>query len=435
MESFPLFSAHYFYEVGAFASAAANPFASAAANPTLTALLAVAAPVAMWSLWSLKRIVGTRSRRGPPRIVGKVVRLFRYPVKSMAGIEMEAGEVDVGGFVHDREWCLVRAPPVLLAPTTRTTDPHDESRTNLHPSTPVLPVTIREVPAMATIQPSFTADGELVLTVPNGSSPITVRAPASPITIDVLIWRSVCSGFDQGDEVADFLTAFCAAQGVDVGKVRLLRMRDPARRLSVDPKYAPMITESETLAERASRFSDWSPFTIITTQTLKWVRRSVRGVDDENALASMAAPNRFRANIVVDCDECGAVGVEAPSGTGGGSGRLFQTLFGGRKQSRPFQEDAWRTYSVGCVGMRFLKQAGRCMVTTVCPDSGVRNTKLEPLRLLKQKRRGEYPCVPPGSEFYDGVKEAFLSVNVLHELSEKNQWINVGDWVTVQEFE
>ena len=43
-----------------------------------------------------------------PRNVGKVVALFRYPVKSMAAEPLEAVDVGWNGFAGDRRWAFVR---------------------------------------------------------------------------------------------------------------------------------------------------------------------------------------------------------------------------------------------------------------------------------------------------------------------------------------
>src|SRR5512138_1823874 len=42
------------------------------------------------------------------RIVGRVVALYRYPVKSMAAESLETANVDWNGFDGDRRWAFVR---------------------------------------------------------------------------------------------------------------------------------------------------------------------------------------------------------------------------------------------------------------------------------------------------------------------------------------
>ena len=42
------------------------------------------------------------------RVIGRVARLFRYPVKSMSAEELDSIDVDWNGFAGDRRWAFVR---------------------------------------------------------------------------------------------------------------------------------------------------------------------------------------------------------------------------------------------------------------------------------------------------------------------------------------
>ena len=42
-------------------------------------------------------------------VVGRVAALWRYPVKSMAGEELDAAEVSWHGLTGDRRWAFIRA--------------------------------------------------------------------------------------------------------------------------------------------------------------------------------------------------------------------------------------------------------------------------------------------------------------------------------------
>ncbi len=41
-------------------------------------------------------------------VVGRVVALWRYPVKSMAGEELDGAEVSWHGLAGDRRWAFIR---------------------------------------------------------------------------------------------------------------------------------------------------------------------------------------------------------------------------------------------------------------------------------------------------------------------------------------
>lgn len=82
--------------------------------------------------------------------VGHLIALWRYPVKSMAGEELDSADVSWHGLAGDRRWAFVRAGQV-------------------HNGFPWL--TIRELPGLAHYRPRFT-DPER----PNASQ-VLVRTP------------------------------------------------------------------------------------------------------------------------------------------------------------------------------------------------------------------------------------------------------------------
>lgn len=86
--------------------------------------------------------------------IGRVVELWRYPVKSMAGVRVEEIDVSWHGLVGDRRWAFVRP---------------DMQRSGF----PWL--TIRELPAMSLYRPAFDDperpnDSKLTVTTPSGSA-------------------------------------------------------------------------------------------------------------------------------------------------------------------------------------------------------------------------------------------------------------------------
>ena len=51
----------------------------------------------------------------------------------------------------------------------------------------------------------------------------------------------------------------------------------------------------------------------------------------------------------------------------------------------PFEEDGWSTLTIGDVELRFADTCGRCVLTTIDPDTQA--TGKEPLRSLARHRR------------------------------------------------
>jgi len=49
-----------------------------------------------------------------------------------------------------------------------------------------------------------------------------------------------------------------------------------------------------------------------------------------------------------------------------------------------YEEDKWDWVKVGDVILRNLKSCTRCILTTVNPETGIKSTKLEPLKTLKR---------------------------------------------------
>ena len=74
---------------------------------------------------------GGGSARGCDMHVGKVVAVWRYPVKSMAGEAVAQALVDAGGLAGDRHWAVIDgdARPADVVPRQ---PHHDRPGTVLH---------------------------------------------------------------------------------------------------------------------------------------------------------------------------------------------------------------------------------------------------------------------------------------------------------------
>jgi uncharacterized protein YcbX len=172
-----------------------------------------------------------------------------YPIKSCAGITLDAAEIGSRGFVHDRRWLIVDQDWSFL--------------------------TQREIKEMALIHPSVDPNC-LHLSAPN-SSGFDLAVDQDGRHVEVTIWKdSGVGAVDQGDEVARWLTEFLRH------KVRLVRFADDYTR-QVDQKYA--LHESDQVG-----FADGYPFLIVSEESL---------ADLNTRLDEQLPMNRFRPNIVV----------------------------------------------------------------------------------------------------------------------------------------
>lgn len=231
-----------------------------------------------------------------------VASLHVYPIKSLGGFSVNEALISDRGFEHDRRWMLVDVNGRF--------------------------VTQREVPSMACLHCTPTADGFRVTDVRDGERidlPLkltdgpTSRARVFDDEIEVLH-----SPTDVSAWFAEKLDATCS----------LVFMPDSARR-PVDERFAIGINS----------LSDGFPYLILSQASL----------DDLNNRMEMPLPmDRFRPNIVIK----------------GGSA---------------FQEDGWKKIGIGSACFALVKPCGRCVIPTTDQLTGARSE--EPTRTLATYRR------------------------------------------------
>jgi uncharacterized protein YcbX len=228
-----------------------------------------------------------------------VTGLFIYPVKSCAGTELAQADLGPRGIMHDREYMLVDRNARFL--------------------------TQRELPRLALIRPLLLEDGLQLTaeTMPRHR----LRATEAGPRLDVTVWRDTVAAVDQGDAVADWLSAFLNAS------VRLVRLPSDSVRL-VDPAYAPRPIDQVG-------FADGYPLLLIAEESL---------ADLNRRLAIPLPMNRFRPNVVV------------------------------RGWGRPYAEDEWAELRIGSVPFEGVKACARCAITTVDQATAARGN--EPLATL-----------------------------------------------------
>lgn len=253
-----------------------------------------------------------------------VSRLTVYPVKSFAGHVVDEVEMGVAGPAGDRRWMVV-----------------DDAGTTL---------TARKFPHMLAASAQPLPDG--VRLDAAGLGPLDVATPVGGRTLEVTMSR-IPTVTDAGDDAAGWVSEL-------VGRsARLAWLDDPARR-GMSDKHGGTLADPLAL-------TDTAPVHLFTTASLRQMDAWAAQAHDEVAAAALAQGNpappafqsldvrRFRPNVVVDGD------------------------------LEPFVEDGWHRITLGDVELRFADHCGRCVMTTVDPDTYAKGR--EPLRSLARHRR------------------------------------------------
>lgn len=233
----------------------------------------------------------------------RIAALHIYPVKSCAGVSLQSSAVTSYGLEHDREFMVVDA----------------EDGAGL---------TQRQLPRLALIRPAI-VPGCLVLAAPEMDD-IDVTPSLRGNRLALSIHRRPCSGIDQGDAAAAWLTTFLGR------RCRLARVDPTARR--------PIPGEPAGFA--AAAFPDAFPFLAISDASLARLN---------DTLATPLPMNRFRPNIVL-------------------------------ADASAHEEDELSLFRIGSIGFRGKLLCSRCEVTTVDQAMGIKIPG-EPLASLAGYRR------------------------------------------------
>ncbi len=200
-------------------------------------------------------------------------------------------------------------------------------------------ITARRYPALVRVRTSIQGDSLSVCA--DGRPEIRLPLVAGHLeAATVSIWDDVCAAVFACSEAdawfSDYLGLNC----------RLVQM--------TDEQVRPVGSDYGRAGDEVS-FADRFPLLLLSEASL----------DDLNGrLDSPVSPIRFRPNLVVD-------------------------------GSQPFDEDYWKLLRIGEVEFEGAKNSDRCILTTVDPDTGIRNPDKEPLRTLSSYRRR-----PEGGVFF-----------------------------------
>jgi uncharacterized protein len=188
-----------------------------------------------------------------PDVNARLARLFVYPVKSCAGVELTEAVLTPAGLDLDRAWMVVDADGEF--------------------------VTQREFPRMALVRPQL-KHHEVVLRAP-GMLALHLAIDGVEEPVRVRVWDDEVPAYDMGDVAAQWFSDFLGA------KLRLVRFDPDHQRLS-SLKWTGGV-------EAPNLFNDGFPLLVVSQASL----------DGLNArLAAGGRPpvgmERFRPNLVID---------------------------------------------------------------------------------------------------------------------------------------
>jgi uncharacterized protein YcbX len=228
-------------------------------------------------------------------------------------------------------------------------------------------VTAREHPSLVLVTP--TLDGDVIRLAAPGMPDLVVPVPDPGDTglAPVRVWSSHLDAAIASDEAGQWLSKVA---GMDV---RLVYLDDPTRR-ATNPDHSE---DGDVVS-----FADGYPLLLTSEESLARLNEWI--ADGKNAAEGPLPMTRFRPNVVV----------------AGGTA---------------FAEDGWHLVKIGDVRFRVAKPCGRCVFTTVDPDTADKGK--EPLATLARHRR------------WDG--NVWFGVNLIPDAPRADVHLHLGDPVQI----
>jgi MOSC domain-containing protein len=187
-----------------------------------------------------------------PDVTARIARLFVYPIKSCAGVEVTQALLTETGLDLDRAWMVVDAQGEF--------------------------VTQRELPRMALVRPQFKHD-EVVLRAP-GMLALHLAVNAVEQPAKVRLWDDEVEAFDMGDLAAQWFSDFLGK------RLRLVRFDPDYRRLSKLQWTGGL--------EALNQFSDGFALLVISEASMQGLNQRLVATG-----RGAVAIERFRPNIVL----------------------------------------------------------------------------------------------------------------------------------------
>jgi len=190
-------------------------------------------------------------------IQATIARLFVYPIKSCAGVELSEALLIETGLEFDRAWMVVDAEGAF--------------------------VTQRELPRMALIRPQL-KHSEMVLRAP-GMLALHVAFDRVEGPVRVKVWKDEVAAFDMGDIAAQWFSDFLSEPGRP-RQLRLVRFDPEQKRLS-NLKWTQGV-------EAENQFADGFPLLVLSEGSMAEFNARLAAAGHE-----AVGIERFRPNIVL----------------------------------------------------------------------------------------------------------------------------------------
>ena len=191
-----------------------------------------------------------------PDVRARVARLFVYPVKSCAGVELNEALVAETGLDLDRSWMVVDAQGQFL--------------------------TQREWPRMALIRPQIKTS-EVVLRAP-GMLALHLGLNEVERPLRVRVWKDEVEAWDMGDIASQWFSDFLGQPGL-----RLARFDPEVRRLSS--------LQWTGGVEAVNQFADGYPFLVTSEASLAELNRRLQAAGHAPVGIERLRPNLVLAGV------------------------------------------------------------------------------------------------------------------------------------------
>ena len=200
-------------------------------------------------------------------LTATISRLFVYPVKSCAGVQVQEALLTDTGLELDRAWMVI------------------DSRGEF--------VTQRELPRMALIKPQL-KQYEMVLRAP-GMLALHVAIDAVEQPCRATIWGHECAAYDMGDVAAQWFTDFLSVSASTSDGTTASRSMGALRLVRFDPDHKrPSSKQWTKEVEALNQFSDGYPMLVTSEASLQALNAKLQAAG--HAPVTM---ERFRPNLVL----------------------------------------------------------------------------------------------------------------------------------------
>ncbi|XP_076760099.1 mitochondrial amidoxime reducing component 2 isoform X2 [Xylocopa sonorina] len=208
-------------------------------------------------------------------------------------------------------------------------------------------VTARQWPKMVQVSPSI-SDAILTLSAPGMMSETIDLSRLRGKGFRVALWGQPVDVYDCGEAPARWLSRFLLQE--DTGFRLVYHPWDYSRRGLRENHKQFLITTDDT-----GIYPDSTSYCLINESSV---------TELNTRLDEPVTTEHFRPNFVI-------------------------------KGATAYEEDCWGWVKIGNVTFRSVKPCTRCVFTTVNPETGVKNPKVEPLKTLKSYRQIMDPVIRP----------------------------------------